>query len=184
MEVSVSRRQLKGRGSDFPGGTSGKEITCQCRRLRDMVWSLGWEDPLEESMALQYSWLENSMDRGAWWATVHRIAKSQTWLKQLNTHIYAVYMSIPISQFILLLFFPLVVHTFILYICVSTWFAKINFIVVWLIHKEIHIFKVYISIGLDICKQPQYHHHNQGNKRVQLLPKSPCIPLCMCVCVC
>ena len=27
------------------------------------------------------------MDRGAWWATVHRIAKSQTQLKQLNMHI-------------------------------------------------------------------------------------------------
>ena len=26
---------------------------------------------------LQYSWLENSIDRGAWWATVHRVAKSQ-----------------------------------------------------------------------------------------------------------
>ena len=32
---------------------------------------------------LQYSCLENPMDRGAWWATVHRIIKSQTWLKQL-----------------------------------------------------------------------------------------------------
>ena len=32
---------------------------------------------------LQYSCLENPMDRGAWWATVHEIAKSQT---QLNTH--------------------------------------------------------------------------------------------------
>ena len=32
---------------------------------------------------LQYSCLENSMDRGAWWATVHGIAKSQTGLKQL-----------------------------------------------------------------------------------------------------
>ena len=30
---------------------------------------------------LQYSCLEKSMDRGAWWATVHRIAKSQTRLK-------------------------------------------------------------------------------------------------------
>ena len=29
---------------------------------------------------LQYSCLENSMDRGAWWATVHRIAESRTWL--------------------------------------------------------------------------------------------------------
>ena len=26
------------------------------------------------------------MDRGAWWATVHRVAKSRTRLKQLNTH--------------------------------------------------------------------------------------------------
>ena len=30
---------------------------------------------------LQYSCLENSMDRGAWWAAVHRVAKSQTQLR-------------------------------------------------------------------------------------------------------
>ena len=36
--------------------------------------------------SLQYSHLENSMDRGGWWATVHRVAKSQTRLKQLSTH--------------------------------------------------------------------------------------------------
>ena len=36
---------------------------------------------------LQYSCLENPMDRGAWWAAVHRVAKSRTWLKQLNTHL-------------------------------------------------------------------------------------------------
>ena len=34
---------------------------------------------------LQYSWLENHMDRGAWWATVHGVAKSRTWLKWLNS---------------------------------------------------------------------------------------------------
>ena len=34
---------------------------------------------------LQYSCLENPMDRGVWWATVHRVSKSQTWLKQLRT---------------------------------------------------------------------------------------------------
>ena len=28
----------------------------------------------------QYSCLENSMDRGAWWATIHGVTKSQTWL--------------------------------------------------------------------------------------------------------
>ena len=35
---------------------------------------------------LHYSCLENCMDRGAWWATVHRVAKSQTQLKPLHTH--------------------------------------------------------------------------------------------------
>ena len=34
---------------------------------------------------LQYSCLENPVDRGAWWR-VHRITKSQTWLKWLSTH--------------------------------------------------------------------------------------------------
>ena len=34
----------------------------------------------------QYSCLENPMDRGAWWATVHRVAKNQTGLKRLSTH--------------------------------------------------------------------------------------------------
>ena len=41
------------------------------------VLSRGWEDPLEEG-TLQYSCLENSMDRGAWRATVYGVAKSQT----------------------------------------------------------------------------------------------------------
>ena len=34
---------------------------------------------------LQYLCLENTMDRGAWWATVQRDAQSQTRLKQLST---------------------------------------------------------------------------------------------------
>ena len=36
---------------------------------------------------LQYSCLENPMDRGAWQATVHGVAKSQTRLKRLSTHV-------------------------------------------------------------------------------------------------
>ena len=42
------------------------------------VQSLGQEDPLEKEMATQYSCLENSMDREAWWATVRGIPKSRT----------------------------------------------------------------------------------------------------------
>ena len=47
------------------------------------VQSLGQEDPLEEGVAnpLQCSCLENPTDRGAWWAAVHGVTKSQTRLK-------------------------------------------------------------------------------------------------------
>ena len=46
------------------------------------VQSLGWEDPLEEGMATHSSILawRIPMDRGAWQATVHGVAKSQTQL--------------------------------------------------------------------------------------------------------
>ena len=44
------------------------------------VGSLGWEDPLEEGMTAHSSILawRIPMDRGAWWGTVHRVARSQT----------------------------------------------------------------------------------------------------------
>ena len=44
------------------------------------VRSLGWEEPLEKSMATHFSILARRIpvDRGAWWATVHGITKSQT----------------------------------------------------------------------------------------------------------
>ena len=43
------------------------------------IQSLGQEDPLEKEMATQSSILawKNPMDRGAWWATVHGVSKSQ-----------------------------------------------------------------------------------------------------------
>ena len=46
------------------------------------VQSLRWEDPLEKGMTtlLQYSCLGNPKDGGAWWATVHWVAKSWAWL--------------------------------------------------------------------------------------------------------
>ena len=46
------------------------------------VRSLGWEDPLEEGMATHSSILawRVPMDRGAWWAAVHGVTKSQTLL--------------------------------------------------------------------------------------------------------
>ena len=49
--------------------------------------------------SLQYSCLENPMDRRAWRAAVHRVAKSRTWLKRLSNST-SVYISILISHFV------------------------------------------------------------------------------------
>ena len=50
--------------------------------------SLGWEDPLEKGMKTHSNILawRIPIDWGAWWARVHKVAKSWTWLKQLSTH--------------------------------------------------------------------------------------------------
>ena len=92
----------------FPGGASGKEPACHCRRCQRDVGSRtcpGGSDGRESACnvgdlgstpesgrslgegngtPLQYSCLEHPMDRGAWWATVHRVAQSQTRLTQLS----------------------------------------------------------------------------------------------------
>ena len=54
------------------------------------IWvrSLGWEDPLEEGMAIHSSILawRTPMDRGAWQATVHGVTKSRTRLSDATQH--------------------------------------------------------------------------------------------------
>ena len=70
----------------FPGGTSGKESTCQCRDIN--VGSIpGWgrSPGRGHGHPLWYSCLEHLIYRGAWWATVRRVTKSRTQLKWLNT---------------------------------------------------------------------------------------------------
>ena len=56
--------------------------------LRDTSFDLGQQTFNLEGHCnpLQYSCLENPMDRGAWWATVQGVTKSQTQLKQLSRH--------------------------------------------------------------------------------------------------
>ena len=55
-----------------------------------LVPSLGWEEPLEKENGLpfQYSCLKNPIDRGAWWATIHVVAESQTQLSNSFTCIF------------------------------------------------------------------------------------------------
>ena len=72
---------------DFPGGASGN-LPANAGDLRDVssIPGSGKSSGGGHGNPLQYSGLENPMDRGAWWATVHRVAKNQTPLKQLSTH--------------------------------------------------------------------------------------------------
>ena len=74
----------------FSGGISGKESACQCRRYKRCRF-VPWVSKIPWRRAgnpLQYSYLENPMDRGTWRATVHRVTKSLTQLKRLSKHTY------------------------------------------------------------------------------------------------
>ena len=72
----------------YPGGTSvkkKKKLTCQCRRSKRHAGSIlgAGRSP---GNPLQYSCLENPIDKGVWWATVRRVEKSRTWLRRLSMH--------------------------------------------------------------------------------------------------
>ena len=62
---------------DFPGGSDGRESACNAGDLGSIP-GLGISPGEGKGYPLQYSCLENSMDRGAWQATVHGVSKSQT----------------------------------------------------------------------------------------------------------
>ena len=72
--------ELSQKGADIPL-VSAYYIHLPMQETQEIwVRFLGPEDPLEEYMAnpLQYSCLENSMDRGAWWAAVLGVTKNWT----------------------------------------------------------------------------------------------------------
>ena len=72
----------------FPGSASDEEPACQCRRLKRCEFD-PWVRNLPRGghgSPLQYSCLENPMDRGAWWAMVHGVTKSWT---RLNAHTHS-----------------------------------------------------------------------------------------------
>ena len=70
----------------FPGDSDGKESACNARDPGSISGS-GRSPEEGNGNPLQHSCLENSMDRGAWQATVHGVKKCQTWLSKLHTFI-------------------------------------------------------------------------------------------------
>ena len=78
----------------FPGGSNSEESACNVGDLGSIP-GLGKSLGEGYSNPLQYSCLENPMDRGAWWATVHEVSKSQTQLSDYTrTHTHSSNMTI------------------------------------------------------------------------------------------
>ena len=61
----------------FPGGSEGKASACDAEDP-GLIPGLGRSPGEGNGNPLQYFCLENPMDRGDWWPTVHGVAKSQT----------------------------------------------------------------------------------------------------------
>ena len=71
----------------FPSGSVGKESAYNAGDVSSHP-ELGRSSGEGNGNPLQYPCLENSMDRGAWWASVHRVSKSQTQLKWMSRHAF------------------------------------------------------------------------------------------------
>ena len=80
----------------IPKWCSGKKLPAM-QEMR--VWSLDGEDPLEYAIEIQYSYLENSMDRGVWHAPIHGAPKNQTWLKAYYKFYYGLLILGPFCEF-------------------------------------------------------------------------------------
>ena len=79
--ISQEPEQSKG----FPSGSDSKESACHVGDPGSIP-RLGRSPGGGHGNSLQYSCLENPMDRGAWWATAHGVAQSQTRLSDLAQH--------------------------------------------------------------------------------------------------
>ena len=65
----------------FPGATEGKELTSQCRldiTEMGLIPGLGKSPGVGNGSSLQYSFLGNPMDKGAWQAAVHGVTQRRT----------------------------------------------------------------------------------------------------------
>ena len=75
----------------FPGGSEVKASASNAGDL-GLIPGSGRSPGEGNGNPLQYSFLGNPMDRGAWWATVHRVAKSQTRLSDFTSSLlYVLY---------------------------------------------------------------------------------------------
>ena len=84
MLVMVFNHLLAGQ-CGLSNGSEGKESACNAGDVGSIL-GLGRSPGGGHGNPLQYSCLENPLDRGAWWATVHRVTESQTRLSDVAQH--------------------------------------------------------------------------------------------------
>ena len=75
---------------NFLGGSDSKESACNAEDLASIPGS--GRSPGENGYPLQYSCLENPIDRGTWWAAIHGVTKSCTELS--NSHFLSLKISL------------------------------------------------------------------------------------------
>ena len=108
----------------FPGGASRKEAACQSKRRHrspgSVPESVGYPEGGYGNV-LQYSWLENSMDRGTWQAMVHRVRARHNRSDLTHMHVcvcvcVCVYMCVCIYEgsWCLLVLFNIIGHSYVL----------------------------------------------------------------------
>ena len=87
LELRIFLTSIPSESGGFPGGSSGKESACQCRRHRFGPWfqKIPWR---RKWQPIPVFLLGNPMDRGAWCVIVHRLMKSLTWLRWQRMHQY------------------------------------------------------------------------------------------------
>ena len=76
LNIKKKKKNYKKQITGFPGGSDDKKSACNAGDLGSIPGS-GTSPGEGTGNPLQYSYLENSMDRGAWRAIVHRVAKNQ-----------------------------------------------------------------------------------------------------------
>ena len=83
----------------------GKESACKAGNTGDAssISGSGRSFGVGNGNPLQYSCLENSMDRGVWWATVHGVTKNWIWLSNNYVYLYMLFCTYSHEQLALLL---------------------------------------------------------------------------------